>query len=106
FTALLAGSYPALYLSAQSPVLVLKGKLTDKATDIWARKGLIVFQFIISIILIVAVSVVYQQIRYVQSKNLGYDKDQIVYFRVDQPTDELISTIKNIPGVINAAGAY
>ncbi len=71
FTGLISGSYPALYLSGFSPIQVLKGKLSGSIGEFWARKGLIIFQFIISVALIVSVLVVYKQIEYVQSKKPG-----------------------------------
>jgi putative ABC transport system permease protein len=106
-TGIISGSYPALYLSGFSPATVLKGKLNSNLGDLWARKGLVVFQFTLSIILIVAVMVVYEQIEFVQNKNLGYTKDHIIYFekegRVTSNGDTFISAIKQIPGVVSAA---
>lgn len=106
-TGLLAGSYPALYLSGFSPAAILKGKITPTTSDAWARKGLVVFQFALSVILISAVLVVYQQIQYVQNKNLGYDREQIISFpqegRVTSNRETFVSELKRIPGVINAA---
>lgn len=78
FTGVIAGSYPALYLSGFNPVMVLKGKLHKQTGEQWARRGLVVFQFSLSIILIVAVWVVYSQIEYVQHKNLGYQSENIL----------------------------
>lgn len=106
-TGLVSGSYPALYLSGFSPATVLKGKLNSNLSDLWARKGLVIFQFTLSIILIVAVLVVYEQIEFVQNKNLGYTKDHIIYFekegRVTTGGETFVSEVKQIPGVVNAA---
>ena len=77
-TGFLAGSYPALMLSAMPSVEILKGKMRNSARAALARKGLVTFQFIVSVILIVSVTVIYKQVDFVQSKNLGYDKSLLV----------------------------
>jgi putative ABC transport system permease protein len=109
FTSLIAGSYPSLYLSGFNPVTVLKGKLNSSVGEVWARKGLVTFQFTLSIILIVSVLVVYKQVDFVQRHNLGYDKDNVIYFdvegRVKGNHETFLSEIKKIPGIQNATSS-
>jgi len=106
-TGLLAGSYPALYLSSFKPIEIFKGKLSNSLGAIWARKGLVVFQFVLSVSFIVLVVVLYQQIEYVQNKHLGYDKDNVIYFdiegKVRDNMETFISEVKNINGVMDAS---
>jgi putative ABC transport system permease protein len=107
FTGFVAGSYPALYLSGFNPAIVLKGKLHTSISELLARKGLVVFQFALSVIFIVSVLVVYKQIEFVQTKNLGYDKDRVIYFEKEgklvESLDNFLAEVKNIPGVENAS---
>lgn len=109
-TGLLAGSYPALYLSKFKPLAILRGKLNTSFAEIISRKGLVIFQFSLSAILIVAVMIIYQQIQFIQSTDPGYNKDNIVRFdsegKLQGNEDNFIAELKKIPGVVNASYTF
>jgi putative ABC transport system permease protein len=75
---LLAGSYPAVYLTSFNPSEVLKGKIRAGFRNSGLRNGLVVFQFMISIVLILGSMVVYEQLTFMQQKNMGFDKENVV----------------------------
>ncbi len=108
-TGLLAGSYPALYLSSLKPILIIKGTLKSSWGEIWVRKGLVVVQFALSVILIVSVWVVYQQIQYTQDKHLGYDRDNVLLIekegkmQIPETAQTFLSEMKRLPGVQGTA---
>ena len=110
FTGLLAGSYPALYLSKFKPLAILKGKLNSSFAEVISRKGLVVFQFTLSSILIIAVIIIYQQIQFIQRTDPGYNKDNIVRIdaegKIQGTEQEFVNELKSIPGVTSASYTF
>jgi putative ABC transport system permease protein len=102
-TGAISGSYPALFLSSFKPIRVLKGTLKFSSGAAWFRKGLVVFQFILSIVLIVGTIVVSGQVNYIQSINLGFDRDNLVYIPLEGDLTGKYALFKesalHIPGV-------
>jgi len=104
---LISGSYPAFYLSKLSPLQILKGGTEKSSRETIIRKGLVIFQFTLSVIFIVGVLIVYKQIKFIQTQNPGFQKNNLIYFDKEGKASEnqytFLEEIKKIPGVINAS---
>lgn len=107
-TGLLAGSYPALYLSSFRPARIMKNEIKTSVGEVWARKGLVVFQFVLTVFLIVAVAVIYSQIQFVQNKNLGYNKENLIRFDMIGEVEEnevFLEALRSNPRVVAVAAS-
>ena len=106
----LAGSYPAFALSSFNPVLVMKSNFSGSKKGTWLRNGLVVFQFFISIILIVGTLVVSDQMKYMQSKSLGFDRENIVVVeqagQLGDKAQTFLEELKRLPGIESASTSF
>jgi putative ABC transport system permease protein len=89
-----AGAYPAFAISSFRPATVLKGNFRSSGRGIWLRKSLVVFQFCVSIVLIVGTIVILKQLNYIQHVRLGYDKENVVILPLDRKTAELYPQLR------------
>ncbi|HLY69114.1 MAG TPA: ABC transporter permease, partial [Puia sp.] len=94
-TGFIAGSYPALFLSSFNVTRVLKGAPRFSSSAIFLRKGLVIFQFVLSVTLIIATMIVSRQIHFIQARNLGYDRDNLMYVSLDGDLIKKYETLKD-----------
>lgn len=95
FTGFLSGSYPALFLSSFLPGKVLKSSYRSSGSSSIFRKALVVFQFSLSIFLIISTTVIYSQLQYIRSKDLGFNKENLIYAGINERIRENYDAIKN-----------
>jgi ABC-type antimicrobial peptide transport system permease subunit len=94
-TGIISGSYPALFMSSLKPIVVLKGLLKFKPGATYFRKALVVFQFALSIILILGMIVIYRQIDFIHNKNLGFAKEDLLYMPLEGELQKTYPTFKD-----------
>jgi len=104
---ILAGLYPALFMSSFAPIQSLKGRISRSMSDILLRKGLVVFQFTIAIVLIIGTTLILKQLDFIQNRNIGMNKDQILNLKL-KPQDAskagmILKELRKNPKVVNGS---
>ncbi len=94
FIALAAGAYPAVAITSFKPVLVLKGNFKTSSKGIWLRKILVVFQFCVSVMLIIGTLVVIKQLDFIQNKKLGYERNNVIVMPLDKETKKVYNQLR------------
>lgn len=116
-TGFLSGSYPAWYLSNFKPAVMLQPKIKTSISGLIIRKGLVVFQFTLSAIFILSVLVIYRQMRLIETRDLGYNRENVLYFEAgdmlsadsgivrnyESAMQGFLNEIRSVPGVVDAA---
>jgi len=109
FVGFLSGAYPALFLSSFNPYEVLKGSVQNSTRNGRLRRLLVVFQFAVSILLIVGTLIMYRQIKYMLNKDLGFNKEQLIVINragaLGTKMKSFKEIVKNIPGVVNISSS-
>ncbi|MCP4727949.1 MAG: FtsX-like permease family protein [bacterium] len=110
FAGLIAGSYPALFLSAFKPISVLKGQIQRGNGASNFRRILVITQFVISITLIISTGIVFNQLKFMMNKNLGFNKEQVVVLKMEdndafRNAETLNSELRRISGVVGTSGS-
>ncbi len=107
---ILSGIYPALYISKFKPAQILRNSILNAGGNQILRKGLVITQFTASIILVVFTLVTYDQFSMIQNRNLGYDKDNVLYFEMDgevvNKRETFLTELRRVPGVAQASSVF
>jgi len=106
---IVSGSYPAFVLSAFKPIQVIGGRLTRNKKGLWFRNILVLMQFSISIFLIIGTIAVFQQLKFFQNKNLGFDKEQVLIIQNPSSLGSTLQSLKNTlhenANIVNVSGS-